>query len=58
MPTQKILILAHEGAPPEVFFALSFDGRFPHDNATFHEGFKASGQQAHTGTRLRRVPDA
>ncbi|HEX6302837.1 MAG TPA: hypothetical protein VFZ76_01500 [Anaerolineales bacterium] len=27
----------------EVFFALSFDGRFPHGNVTFHEGFKANG---------------
>jgi len=32
-----------------VFFALSFDGRFPHGNVTFHEGFKANGQQSHAG---------
>jgi putative acetyltransferase len=37
--------LVHEGVPPEVFFALSFDGRFPHGFVTFHEGFKADGQQ-------------
>lgn len=33
-----------EGVPPEVFFALSLDGRFPHGKVTFHEGFKATGQ--------------
>jgi len=37
--------LVLEGVPQEVFFALSFDGRFPHGNVTFHEGFKANGQQ-------------
>jgi len=31
-----------EGVPPDVFFALSFDGRFPHGNVTFHEGFGAT----------------
>jgi len=41
--------LVHEGVPQEVFFALSFDGRFPHGNVTFHEGFKANGQHAHAG---------
>jgi hypothetical protein len=30
--------------PKEVFFALSFDGGFPQGNVTFHEGFKANGQ--------------
>lgn len=34
--------LVLEGVPPEVFFALSFDGRFPHGAVTFHEGFMAS----------------
>jgi putative acetyltransferase len=38
--------LVLEGVPPEVFFALSFNGRFPHGNVTFHEGFKATAQQA------------
>ncbi len=33
--------LAHEGVPPEVFFALSFNGRYPRGTVTFHEGFKA-----------------
>ncbi len=36
--------LVHEGIPQEVFFALSFDGRFPQGNVTFHEGFKANGE--------------
>lgn len=39
--------LVHEGVPQEVFFALSFDGRFPRDSVTFHEGFKADGERAH-----------
>ncbi len=30
-----------EGVPQEVFFALSFDGRFPQGNVMFHEAFKA-----------------
>lgn len=34
--------LVLEGVPPEVFFALSFDGRFPQGAVTFHEGFMAS----------------
>ncbi len=35
--------LVHEGVPPEVFFALSFDGHIPHGTVTFHDGFKAEG---------------
>jgi len=37
--------LVYEGVPPEVFFALSFDGRYPQGTVAFHEGFKADGQQ-------------
>lgn len=37
--------VALEGVPPEVFFALSFDGRIPEGTVVFHEGFKADGQQ-------------
>lgn len=33
--------LFHEGVPPEVFFALSFDGQIPQGGVTFHEAFKA-----------------
>lgn len=46
---ENVAGLFHEGVPQEVFFALSFDGRFPHGNVTFHEGFKATGPQAHAG---------
>jgi putative acetyltransferase len=36
--------LALEGVPPEVFFALTFDGHIPQGNVTFHEAFMADGQ--------------
>jgi putative acetyltransferase len=35
--------LTLEGVPPEVFFALSFEGRIPQGNVTFHEAFMADG---------------
>jgi putative acetyltransferase len=35
--------LIHEGIPPEVFFALSFDGHLPRGVVTFHEAFKTTG---------------
>lgn len=38
--------LVLEGVPPEVFLALSLDGSTPQGIVTFHEGFKADGQQA------------
>jgi putative acetyltransferase len=38
--------LMHEGVPPEVFFALSFDGHYPQGTVAFHDGFKADGRQA------------
>jgi len=42
--------LAHAGVPPEVFFALSFDGHTPQGTVAFHEGFKADSQQpSHVG---------
>ena len=41
--------LVHEGVPPEVFFALSFDGNTPQGTVTFHRGFKADGQQEGAG---------
>lgn len=34
--------LSLEGVPPEVFFALSFDGCWPQGRVTFHEGFMAA----------------
>ncbi len=44
--------LVHEGVPQEVFFALSFDGHTPQGTVTFHEGFKADGQQERPGDAL------
>jgi len=37
--------LVLENVPPEVFFALSFDGHTPQGTGTFHDAFKADGQQ-------------
>jgi putative acetyltransferase len=45
--------LVHEGVPPEVFFALPFDGRTPQATVTFHDGFKADGQQEGAGDALQ-----
>jgi len=41
--------LVLEGVPPEVFFALSFDGHIPQATVTFHEAFAADGQQDGAG---------
>lgn len=38
-----------EGVPPEVFFALSFDGHTPHGTVTFNKAFKANGHQEGAG---------
>ena len=35
----------HEGVPPEVFLALTFDGHIPQGTVAFHKGFKADGEQ-------------
>jgi putative acetyltransferase len=43
-----------EGVPQEVFFTLSFDGHTPQGTVTFHEGFKADGQQEGAGDALQR----
>jgi putative acetyltransferase len=42
---ENVTGLVHEGVPQEVFFALSFDGHTPQGTVTFHDGFKANGQQ-------------
>jgi putative acetyltransferase len=42
---ENVAGLAHEGVPQDVFFTLSFDGHLPQGDVTFHEGFKANGQQ-------------
>lgn len=34
--------LVFEGVPPELFFALGFDGRAPQGKVTFHEAFAAT----------------
>lgn len=34
--------LTLDGVPPEVFFALAFDGRMPQGSVTFHAGFMAN----------------
>lgn len=34
--------LVQEGVPPEVFFALAFDGRYPSGRVSFHAGFMAA----------------
>jgi len=47
--------LVHEGVPPEVFFALSFDGHTPQGAVAFHEGFKADGQPEGAGDALQRA---
>jgi putative acetyltransferase len=46
---ENVLGLVHEGVPPEVFFALSFDGHIPQGTVEFHEAFKADGRQAGAG---------
>jgi putative acetyltransferase len=45
----------HEGVPPEVFFALPFDGHTPQGTVTLHDGFKADGQQKGVGDALQRA---
>lgn len=41
--------LVYEGVPPDVFFALSFEGYTPQGTVTFHEAFKADGKQESAG---------
>lgn len=53
---ENVAGLVHEGVPPDVFFALSFDGRFPHGKVTFHEGFNANSQPAQPGDAAAAGP--
>jgi putative acetyltransferase len=46
---ENVAGLGLDGVPPEVFFALSFDGRYPQGTVTFHEAFKADGRKERTG---------
>lgn len=42
---ENVTGLVLEGVPPEVFFALSFDGRIPRGTVIFHQAFMATGPQ-------------
>ncbi|MBE0655131.1 MAG: N-acetyltransferase [Bacteroidales bacterium] len=42
---ENVAGLGLDGVPPEVFFALSFNGHIPQGKVAFHEAFKADGQQ-------------
>ncbi len=42
---ENVAGLGLDGVPPEVFFALSFDGHIPQGTVAFHEAFKADVQQ-------------
>lgn len=50
---QNLPGLVLEGVPPEVFFALSFDGRAPRGSVAFHEAFGADGRQEGAGDDLQ-----
>jgi putative acetyltransferase len=43
---ESVAGLGLDEVPPEVFFALSFDGHIPQGTVAFHEAFKAGGQQS------------
>ena len=47
--------LVYEGVPQEVFLALPFDRHIPQGIVTFHEGFKADGQQEGAGNAIHRA---
>jgi putative acetyltransferase len=51
-PSELVL----ESVPPEVFFALSFSGHTPQGTVSFHEEFKADGQQGAEGDAVDRTP--
>lgn len=52
---QNLPGLVLEGVPPEVFFALSFDGRIPRGSVVFHKAFMADGEGAVAGEALERA---
>jgi len=47
--------LVHDGVPPEVFLAFSFDGHTPQGTVAFHEGFGAEGRPDSAGAALPRT---
>ncbi|MFU8857292.1 MAG: GNAT family N-acetyltransferase [Deferrisomatales bacterium] len=49
---QNVAGLVHEGVPPEVFFALSFDGQYPRGEVAFREEFQANSSQEGAGDAL------
>lgn len=48
--------LVLEGVPPEVFFALPFDGQIPHGTVEFHEAFREDLQQGSEGDAVNPAP--
>nr|VFK79958.1 MAG: putative acetyltransferase [Candidatus Kentron sp. SD] len=48
--------LVYEGVPPEVFFALSFDGRIPRGAVAFHEGFEAGARRGAEAGAVNHAP--
>lgn len=53
---ENVCGLVHEGVPQEAFLALSFDGHMPQGTVTFHEAFRADGQQGSEGHAANRAP--
>ena len=51
---QNLPGLVLDGVPPEVFFALSFDGHAPRGSVAFHEAFRADGEGEGPSRDLRR----
>jgi putative acetyltransferase len=47
--------LVFEGVPPEVFFALSFDGHTPQGTVAFHDAFKADRPPEGVGDASQRA---
>ncbi len=54
---ENVAGLFHDGVPPEVFFALSFDGQMPQGQVEFHEGFQADGQSDNAPDALTSVDE-
>jgi len=50
--------LALEGVPPEVFFALSFDGKLPRGTVKFHDAFRANGSGTPMADGAASAPQA
>jgi putative acetyltransferase len=46
---ENVAGLTLEGVPPEVFFALSFDGAIPQGTVLFHQAFMVGGEETNAG---------